>query len=68
MVGELIRGETQIEQHAVGRHESLVARHDRKLLEVGLAQRHPVAEIGEPMCGSGDGRPVGIEAEEAAIR
>ena len=37
-------------------------------LEVALSQHHPIAEGGQPRGRPGDGRLVGIEAEQAATR
>ena len=54
---------------AVDRRESLLGGHAAEIAEVGLAEAQPVAVARpEPVPDSGDGRPIGVETEEAAIR
>ena len=67
-VGELIGREPEVEQDAIGLLETSLLRDFAKLFEVGLAQRGAGAELGQPLTCPGDGRPIGVEPEQAAIR
>ena len=69
VVGQLEAREPEVEQAAVDRPEALLRRDRRQLPEVRLAEPEPVPEPG-PEAGAdpGDGRPIGVETEEAAIR
>ena len=68
-VGQLVAGKPEVEEAAVDGLESRFGRDGREVLEVRPAQDEAVAEAcSEATVRSGDGRPIGIEAEEAAIR
>ena len=67
-VGELVGAQPEVEQDAVGRAEAGSAATFVQFFEVGLAQRDSIAELGQSIARSGDGRPIGIEPEQAAIR
>ena len=68
VVGELIRAQAQVEEDPVGGREASSAATRRQLFEVRLSQRHALAELGKSLARSGDGRLIGIESEQAAIR
>ena len=67
-VGQLETRQTEVEQHPVDLAEARRRRDFHQLAEVGLPQDRPVAEACQPVRASGDGRPVGVYSEEAAIR
>ena len=67
-VRELVAGQAEVEQEPVDGRETRRRRDGPQLAEVRLAKNQPIAESGEALSDSGDGRPVGIETEEAAIR
>jgi hypothetical protein len=68
-VGQLEARQAEVEQEAVDGLEPGVRGDRRKLAEVRLPQHQAVAES-RPQAGvdPGDGRPIGVEPEEAAIR
>ena len=59
-VGELVGAQAEVEQDAVCRCEALLGGDVGQFLEVRLTQRHSIAELGESIARSGDGRPIGI--------
>ena len=68
-VRELVARQAEVEEAAVHGTEALGRRDFSELAEVRLAQAQPISEARpEPVPDSGDGRPIGVEAEQAAIR
>src|SRR5206468_5340169 len=68
-VAELEARQAEVEQHPVDRAKAGLGSDRSELAEVRPAEHEPIAESGaEATVHSGDGRPIGIEAEEAAIR
>ena len=68
-VGQLEARQPEVEQAAVDGVEAVVGRDGRELAEVRLAEDEAIAEPGpEAGVDPGDGRPIGVETEEAAIR
>jgi hypothetical protein len=68
-IGQLEARQPQVEQQPVDRAEARVRGDVLELPEVRPAEDQPVAEPRpQPGVDSGDGRPVGVETEEAAIR
>jgi hypothetical protein len=58
----------EVEEQPVNSPEPRRRRDRGQLPEVGLAEDEAIAEPIEASSDSGDGRPVGVETEEAAIR
>src|SRR5439155_12893526 len=68
-ISELEARQAEVEQEAVDGGEARVGGDRPELAEVRLAEHEPIAEAGsEATVHSGGGRPIGVEAEEAAIR
>src|SRR5205814_953641 len=67
-VAELEAGEPEVEQATIDRPEAGLRGHGAELSEVRLLQDEAIAEALEPRPHSRDGRRVGIETEETAIR
>ncbi len=68
-VGQLLARQAKIEVQAVHRREPGGRGDVGQLAKVRLAQHQAVAEaLSEATIHSGDGRPVGVETQEAAIR
>ena len=68
-VGQLEAAQAEVEERAVDLAEAGRRRDVRELAEVRLAQDEAIPEPGLETTGhSGDGRPIGVETEEAAIR
>src|SRR3954468_14180602 len=51
-IGELIGAQAEVEQDAVCRREAFVGGDRGELLEIGLAQRHALAELGKALARS----------------
>jgi hypothetical protein len=68
-VGQLEAGQAKVEQAAVHEREPGGRGDRRQVPEVRLPEDESIAEPGvQPLPDSGDGRPIGVKAEEAAIR
>src|SRR5579862_4006679 len=68
-VRQLEARQAQVEEAAVDRRETRLGGHRLELPEVRLAEDEPIAEAtAEPCPNPGDGRLVGVDPEEAAIR
>src|SRR5439155_20913156 len=67
-IAQLVTRQAEVEEEAVDRPEARVRRDRAELAKVRLAEDETVAEPGEPPTNPGDGRPISIETEEAAIR
>ena len=69
LVGELVAREAEVEERAVDGTEPSLGGDGRQVAEVRLPDDQAVAEAWPESVGhSGDGRPIGIKTEEAAIR
>ena len=67
-IGQLVAAEAQVEEDAVERDESLLARDVVEGCEVGLAQDGTLAVLRQHALRLRDGRPIGVEAKQATIR
>ena len=65
----MVAAQAEVEEGPVDGPEPGNRGHRREVAEVRLAEHEAVAEAGLEASGhSGDGRPIGVETEEAAIR